>query len=559
VDRDLADGLMWTLHGRTFRAPTFELGIAPAGCMYSSVNELAQFMTVLFGGGRAGERQILKPETLQQMWKVQFAEGKEGFGLGFHLQTVKGERLAGHGGAIYGFSTSFAALVDAKVGAVVIASKDFANTVADKIAYKALVAMLAVKTGAPLQDLPHSYPLQVELQKAMEGRYVGPDKFFDLERRVNSMGLLWQQGGFMQNIRHTSTNLVSDGAIGFGLQIGHDWERHALKIGDTEYTQTQAPKPRDIPARWRGLIGEYGWDHDVLYILEREGQLWSLIEWFEFDPLEEVSENVFKFPNRGLYDGESIVFAREGQGAAGEAVAANVHFKRRAVGPQSGGQLQLKPTRPVEEIRAEALRQQPPQERTEFRKSELVELIKFDPSLKLDIRYAGTNNFLGVPFYTQSRAFLQRVAAEAVSRANSKLREKGYGLLIFDGYRPWFVTKIFWEATPDEQKFLVADPSKGSRHNRGCAVDLTLCDLSTGKPVEMVGTYDEATDRSFPDYPGGTSLQRWHRKLLRDAMEEEGFTVYDEEWWHFDFNGWREYAIQNIPFEKVSPAEPRIK
>ena len=80
-------------------------------------------------------------------------------------------------------------------------------------------------------------------------------------------------------------------------------------------------------------------------------------------------------------------------------------------------------------------------------------------------------------------------------------------------YRPWYVTKVFWDATPDDKKLFVADPSKGSRHNRGAAVDLTLYDLKTGKPVEMVGTYDETTDRSYPDYPGGTSLQRWHREL----------------------------------------------
>jgi len=139
----------------------------------------------------------------------------------------------------------------------------------------------------------------------------------------------------------------------------------------------------------------------------------------------------------------------------------------------------------------------------------------------------------------------------ALVRALHKLQPLGYGLLIHDAYRPWYVTKIFWDATPAEGKIFVADPKEGSRHNRGCAVDLTLYDLATGKPIEMPGTYDEMSPRSFPDYPGGTSLERWHRDLLRRTMESEGFTVYEHEWWHFDYKDWREYPILNIKFEDL--------
>ena len=114
---------------------------------------------------------------------------------------------------------------------------------------------------------------------------------------------------------------------------------------------------------------------------------------------------------------------------------------------------------------------------------------------------------------------MQKPAAEALKRVQEKLKAQGYGLLIFDAYRPWHVTKMFWDATPEKFHNFVADPSKGSRHNRGCAVDLGLYDLKTGKVVEMVSGYDEFSDRAFPDYPGGTSRQRWHRDLLRRAME----------------------------------------
>ncbi|MGH7464865.1 MAG: M15 family metallopeptidase, partial [Longimicrobiales bacterium] len=170
---------------------------------------------------------------------------------------------------------------------------------------------------------------------------------------------------------------------------------------------------------------------------------------------------------------------------------------------------------------------------------------------RYDIRYASTNNFMNDVFYTEAKAFLQRPAAEALARAHERLRAQGYGLLIHDAYRPWYVTKMFWDATPAEFKHFVADPSQGSRHNRGAAVDLTLYDLATGEVVQMVGGYDEFSDRSYPDYPGGTALQRWHRELLREAMEAEGFDVYEWEWWHFDYGDWRRYRIGNQTFEQI--------
>jgi D-alanyl-D-alanine dipeptidase len=110
---------------------------------------------------------------------------------------------------------------------------------------------------------------------------------------------------------------------------------------------------------------------------------------------------------------------------------------------------------------------------------------------------------------------------------------------------------MFWDATPEELRVFVANPATGSRHNRGCAVDLTLYDLETGTPVTMTGGYDEMSPRSYPDYPGGTDRQRWHRELLREAMEAQGFTVYEAEWWHFDYNDWPSYRIGNEKFEQL--------
>jgi D-alanyl-D-alanine dipeptidase len=201
--------------------------------------------------------------------------------------------------------------------------------------------------------------------------------------------------------------------------------------------------------------------------------------------------------------------------------------------------------------------QGPPKESGAFRKPDLVELVKIDSSLKLDIRYATSNNFLGRAVYRQARAFLQRPAAEALSRANRTVRVKGYGLVIFDGYRPWSVTKVFWDSTPEEKRIFVADPQQGSRHNRGCAVDLSMFDLKTGREVQMPGEYDEMTERSHINYQGGSEESRRLRDILRSAMESEGFAVYEPEWWHYDYKDWKVYPILDLPFEKI--ATPKSK
>lgn len=211
----------------------------------------------------------------------------------------------------------------------------------------------------------------------------------------------------------------------------------------------------------------------------------------------------------------------------------------------------IEPLRPVAELLPLALAATPPVEQGDFRQPDLVELAKLDPTLKLDIRYATPRNFLGTPLYSQARAFMQRPAAEALVRASHTLAREGYGLMIHDAYRPWYVTKIFWDATPPAQHEFVANPATGSRHNRGCAVDLTLYELKTGRAVEMPSLYDEMSERAYPTYTGGTDVQRARRDLLRRAMEAEGFSVYEYEWWHFDYRDWKAYAIGNARFEDI--------
>jgi zinc D-Ala-D-Ala dipeptidase len=199
----------------------------------------------------------------------------------------------------------------------------------------------------------------------------------------------------------------------------------------------------------------------------------------------------------------------------------------------------------------------PPKEENK-READLLELVKLDKTIKLDIRYARNDNFVGRPVYTEARAFLQRPAAEALLRVHQKLKKQGLGLVIFDAYRPWSVTKLFWEVTPEDKRKFVANPKTGSKHNRGCAVDLSIYDLKTGNLIDMPSDYDEFTERASPNYAGGTIEERENRDLLRSLMEAEDFTVNQNEWWHFDYKDWQEYAIYDLPFSEIK-SERKVK
>jgi len=546
----LAKALMWSYDGRIFPAPTFELGMAPAGSMYSTVLDLARFIKVMFEEGRGPNGQVIEPRTLERMFTPHFSteEDPSDYGIGFGIRELDGHTAYGHGGAIYGFATSLFFLPEERLGVAVAASMDVVNSTTQRIGELALEMALAQREGRDLPQPTGTQPVGETLAKRVEGRYTLNGYTVELLARGDDLYLLGRRS--FARVRQQDGELVLDGRLQGGLSIGVS-EDGVLKIGETELRRTASTAPPEPPEAFLGLIGEYGWDHSTLIVYEKESALHALIEWVEIDWLEQVGEDVFAFPDESMYHGEQLVFHRAAAGRAHEVVVAGITFPRREIQGETAATFSIEPIRPAEELRQEALAATPPVESGEFLDTDLVELVAFDSSIKLDIRYATTNNFMQTTFYSQPRAFTQRPAAEAVARAHRALAEHGYGLLIHDAYRPWYVTKMFWDATPEEYKLFVADPSKGSRHNRGCAVDLTLYDLATGEPVQMVGLYDEFSERSYPDYIGGTSLQRWRRELLRDAMEAEGFRVYEYEWWHFDFQDWEKYRIGNQVFEEI--------
>jgi D-alanyl-D-alanine dipeptidase len=491
----LADAWMWGFDRDDFPAPTFELGMAPAGSMYSTVLDLSRFMSAMFRGGEGVNGRVLAQATLERMWEPQFVERgvTRGYGLGFGVSDFHGRRRLGHGGAIYGFSTQLSFLPDDGLGVVVVSAVDGTNTVAERIASTALELMYAIRGGEPLplELLAGTQPVDPAWALELEGTWMDEEGEFGLELDERNGRLFAQAvgGGAPGELRARGDTLITDDRLSFGAWMVPSGDALLVR-GEEGQTLRRVPDsgmPPPPPARWEGLI----------------------------------------------------------------VVAASVRFERRDVGTEAGGTFRIDPVRPVAELREEALAASPPVEEGDFRDSELVEVTSLEPGIRLDVRYATTNNFMSSVFYDEPRVFLQRPAAEGVARAHRALEADGLGLLLHDGYRPWYVTKMFWDATPESEKIFVANPANGSRHNRGSAIDLSLFHRATGEPVDMVGTYDEFSPRSFPDYPGGTSRQRWLRERLRRAMEAQGFTVYEAEWWHFDHDDWREYRIQNLTFDRI--------
>lgn len=182
---------------------------------------------------------------------------------------------------------------------------------------------------------------------------------------------------------------------------------------------------------------------------------------------------------------------------------------------------------------------------------ELLDVKKNIPSIVLDIKYATKNNFTGIAVYKTSKAFARKPVVESLKTIQQTLAKKGLALKIYDAYRPYSVTVKFWRITPNNLKEYVANPAKGSRHNRGCAVDVTLVDLKTGKELEMPTPYDSFLKIAYAENNNLPENILKNRKILQDVMTNNHFTIFKQEWWHFDFEDWQAYDLMDISFEKL--------
>lgn len=180
---------------------------------------------------------------------------------------------------------------------------------------------------------------------------------------------------------------------------------------------------------------------------------------------------------------------------------------------------------------------------------ELIDLEKYIPGVVLDIRYATTNNFTGERIYSLSKAYARKPVAESLKKIQADLKAQGLGIKIFDAYRPYKATVKFYEVYRDTT--YVASPYRGSRHNRGCALDLTIIDIKSGNELKMPTGYDSFSKEAWPTTPVKDPVVKKNRALLINAMQKHGFKVNSSEWWHFDFIGWKKFEVLDIDFEEL--------
>jgi D-alanyl-D-alanine dipeptidase len=320
-----------------------------------------------------------------------------------------------------------------------------------------------------------------------------------------------------------------------------DPQGRAIRYNDRSYFRVDWPEPATPSPTIAAMIGFYGEGDRAVTVFEKGGQLYITDTKRGYSLLTKQSPLQWALPN-----GQPVRTGKDAQGRVTGINVGGVDRPRQALPVTAATALSpAERVARVERLRDEALKASPPVETGKL-VSDLISVTTIDPTIKLDIRYAGTNSFLGAPVYRYVVAMAQRPTAEALGRVNRALRSRGYGLIIFDAYRPWYVTKLFWDQAALKDRPFVADPAEGSRHNRGSAIDLSLYQLSTGQPVDMPGGYDENTARSSPTFVGGTSHQRWLRDMLHAAMRAEDFEVDGIEWWHFNHAGWDRYPLGNV-------------
>lgn len=187
----------------------------------------------------------------------------------------------------------------------------------------------------------------------------------------------------------------------------------------------------------------------------------------------------------------------------------------------------------------------------------LVDITDFIPEIRLDIRYATKNNFTGEQIYLSPVAFVRKPVADALVIVQNSLKKYGLGLVVFDAYRPYAATVKFYEVYQDTN--FVASPWRGSRHNRGAAVDVSLIYLDTGEEIQMPTGFDDFSDAANPDYENLPENVIKNRDILIHEMQNHGFKVYPHEWWHFDFIGWEAYSLMDLSFEELKEANIKIK
>ncbi|MDR3349886.1 MAG: hypothetical protein LBO03_09895 [Acidaminococcales bacterium] len=326
---------------------------------------------------------------------------------------------------------------------------------------------------------------------------------------------------------------------------------------------TAAAEPAGVPVELAALLGFYQSEGESILVREREGAP-ELLYAVRQDDYAFDRCNVFQMA-KTRYDEYSVIaasprdwrlamsakFERDRDGRGITVVIDKRRFSRVFMPNEKGGEVfRLSLPQPLEIMRRAALAASPPPDGG-LPEAELVDVTAVDPTIKTALLYATEGNATGVPVYEQARAFLDAAAARALSRANKQLNAHGYGLLVWDAYRPWYITKLLYDILPPDKKYMLEAPEVGSPYNRGLSVSVSLYSLKTGEEIAMITGLDEPSPRAYSKFQGGGELERYRRDLLRFFMQSEGFGGVEHEWWHFDYKDFEKYRLLNKQFAQL--------
>ncbi len=384
----LAEGRMWTYDGLDFPAPTFQLGEGPAASMYTSVDDLSRFLTMVTQNGSFDGKQILSPQSLQQMLTPQFGGD---YGLGFAIDSLDGHRMFGHGGEVYGFTTQLSFLPDERLGVVVATNMDDVNAVMEHLADDALRFLLANKLKtAPPAPVVRSLP-PIEEARAAVGTYKGAESNLTVQEQSGHLMLTRSTGGNLAELKKKGQDFITDSRLSW-WSMGVALKGDGLIARGKPFTRLPDKVPDEAP-EWTGYVGEYGWDYDKLFVLEAGGKLHILVEWFDSEPLEQTGKDTFILPDRGFYQVEQVRFERDDRGKIPAVWIGSVRFPSLSPGAPSASK-----TTPLRQ-----------------------------PAAKLRSERAAN---------LESHAPHETAIAQALMKASARLRQRGYGLLLFGSNHP---------------------------------------------------------------------------------------------------------------------------
>jgi D-alanyl-D-alanine dipeptidase len=288
----------------------------------------------------------------------------------------------------------------------------------------------------------------------------------------------------------------------------------------------------------------------IVFLSDKDNKDFSMGNVF---PLKKVRFDSYTLNEEGpLMSAEAPVhFERDTEGNGIVCKIGGKRFTRNFFPGESNKILRLEANKDYQLLKDAATKAAMPAKLLQGQAARLVRIRSAVPNVKFDLRYAGADNIFGVPLYEAAEAFAEAETAAALKKAADKLAVQGYGILIWEGYRPWHVSKLASDLLPKDKKEMMPLPDKGEDRNTGRTVDVSLYDLSSGEAIKMISDFDEVSVRQFPGFAGGTERQRNLRDLLASVMKECGFTQGKEEWWHFTLGtagGWQHL---NIPYGQI--------